>query len=90
MALTSLLKTRVDGVLADERQVIVSEKAAQASFQILMPILLLTSVALTFSGGNENFYYLKALGTVISYITCLGLIIYLLSYFYFNRKTGGK
>jgi uncharacterized membrane protein len=90
MVVVSLLKTRVKGVLADERQIQVSEKAAQVSFQILLPMLALTSVALMSGGGYLEFYYVKALGTVISYVTCLGLLIYLLSYWYFDKESGGK
>jgi len=90
MAIISLLKTRVDGVLADERQVSVSEKASQVSFQILMPMLALTAAMLYIGGGNGEFYYIKALGIVLSYIVCLGLIIYLLTYWYFDRKSGGR
>lgn len=88
MVLLSLLKLRVKGVLADERQLDVSEKAARTSFQVLMPVLGLTSLALIVGGGGP-YYYVRALGIVLSYVTCLGLIIYLLSYWYFNRKYGG-
>ena len=90
MAIVSLLKTRVDGILADERQIGVSEKASQVSFQILMPLLAITAATLYFGGGDEEFYYIKALGIVLSYIVCLGLIIYLLTYWYFDKKSGGR
>jgi len=89
MAGVSLLRTRVKGILADERQRLVSERAAQASFQILLPLLLFTSIGLMVGSGKEEFYYLGALGTIFSYITCLGILIYLLMYWYFNRQTGG-
>ena len=91
MVLISLLKTRVDeGIIADERQKRVSEKAAQISFQILLPILLLTTIVLIAGGDKQEFHYLKALGVVFSYITSLGLVIYLLTYWYFDKKTGGR
>jgi uncharacterized membrane protein len=90
MGLISLVRTRVKGVLADERQQSVAEKAAQVSFQVLMPILLLASVALITSGGKQEFYYVKALGVVLSYVTSLGLIIFLLTYWYFDQKSGGN
>ena len=90
LILISLLKTRVSGILADERQVAVSQKASQTSFQILMPILLLASLALGMGGGKQEYNYLKGLGIVLSYITCLGLLIYLITYFYFDKKSGGK
>jgi uncharacterized membrane protein len=89
MALVSLLKTRVKGVIADERQLAASQQAAQVSFQILLPMLLLTSLALLAAGGNQDFYYVKALGIVFLYVTCLGMVVYRLAYWYFDRKTGG-
>lgn len=91
MVLTSLLKTRISsGIIADERQSHVSEKAAQVSFQILLPMLLLTTIVLIAGGEKQEFHYLKALGTILSYITSLGLIIYLLTYWYFDKKSGGR
>ena len=88
MMLLSLLKLRVKGVLEDERQQDVSEKAAKTSFRVLMPVLGLTTLGLVVGGGGP-FYYVRALGIVLGYVTCLGLIIYLLSYWYYNRRYGG-
>lgn len=86
----SLLRTRVEGVLVDERQQSIAGKASQISFQILLPILALTTLAFLFSGGKSEFYFIKALGTIFSYIVCLGLVIYFISYLYFDKKTGGR
>ena len=80
LGLISLLKIRVEGVLADERQIMAGEKAARASFQILLPILALASTAMLASSGKQEFYYLRGLGIVLGYVTCLGLVIYLLAY----------
>lgn len=90
MGVISLLKTRVDGILADERQLQVAEKASRTSFNIMMPMLLLTSLALMSSAGREEWHYLKALGIIMSYVTALGVLIYLLTYWYFDKKTGGR
>ncbi|MBN1162475.1 DUF2178 domain-containing protein [Patescibacteria group bacterium] len=91
MLLIGLLRIRVQGVLVDERQQEAVGKASQISFQILMPILLFSSITLILGGGNEEFhYYIKSLGIILSYITCLGLIIYILVYYYFDRKSGGR
>lgn len=89
MVLITLLRTRVEGVLADERERNAGERAAQVSFQILLPILAMTSLVLVI-GGGEEFYYVQAVGIILSYVTCLGLILYALAYWYFDRKTGGK
>ncbi|NMC36035.1 DUF2178 domain-containing protein [Candidatus Beckwithbacteria bacterium] len=90
MALISLLKTSVRGILLDERQQQVREKAAQSSFQILLPLLFLTSIALITGGRREDFYFIKGLGIILGYITLLGLAIYGLIYWYFDKKTGGR
>ena len=90
MPLVSFLKTMVDGVLIDECQEQVGAKAAQTSFRVLMPILLLSSIGLLVGAGKERFEYLTGLGMILAYITCLALLIYVLMYFYFDRQTGGK
>lgn len=90
MIIISLLKTRVQGFLTDERQILISEKASRTSFTILMPLLLLSSLALFTASGQQQFHYLNALGIILSYITSLGVIIYLITYWYFNKQTGGE
>jgi uncharacterized membrane protein len=88
MVILTFLKTQVKNPIADERLQDVSEKAAQTSFKILMPILGLTSLAL-FSVGPGPFYFLHSLGVILGYVTCVGIGVYLVSYFYFKRKYGG-
>lgn len=90
LIIISLLKARVDGVLIDERQSYVAGKAAQTSFQILVPILFLTSAALLVDARLSDFGYTKAIGIILAYITCLALVIYGVVYWYFNRQTGGQ
>ena len=90
MLLVSLMKLRVEGVLVDERQVLVSEKAAQVSFRILLPILGLASLGLVMAGNETYFTYVRALGVILSYVTCLGLAVYVLSYWFFDRQSGGR
>lgn len=89
MVLVSFLKTGVRGFLADERQIRVSEKAAEFSFKALMPILLLANIGLFFGGESGRFHYVRALGITLAYITSLAILIYALTYWYFDRKTRG-
>jgi uncharacterized membrane protein len=88
MLALSLIRLRVDGLLADERQIAISQKAARVSFNILLQVLALTSLAL-FVGGQGTYYYVRSLGIILGYVTCLGLLIYVFAYFYLDRKTGG-
>lgn len=87
--LTSLFRLKVSAILTDERQHLVQAQAVQASFQILMPILLFSSLTLLI-GFNQKWAYLQALGVILSYIFVLGTIIYALSYWYFDRQSGGR
>ena len=89
MFLLSFLKSSVDDELIDERIESISNRAAMVSFRVMLPILGLTSVALLVSAGEKEFYYLHGLGIILSYVTCLGLVIYLSAYYYFNKKHGG-
>jgi len=86
----SLLKTRVDGVLEDERQLQVAGKAAQLAFQVLLPVLMLTSIALLTGKQEDQSFYITALGVVLSYVTSLGLLLYIFAYFIFDRKSRGQ
>lgn len=90
MAILSLLKTRVEGVLEDERQLQVTGKAAQLSFQVLLPILILMSLALLTGRQEGQSFYVTAVGIILAYISILSLLIYIISYFYFERKSRGK
>ncbi len=88
MVVMSFLKILVKDVIEDERIEEVHEKATRASFKILMPILGLTAITL-FYAGDGPFYFLRSLGIILAYVTCVGLVVYLIAYFYFNRKYGG-
>ena len=56
MVLLTFLKTQVKNPIIDERLQDISEKAAQTSFKILLPILGITSLAL-FTAGDGPFYF---------------------------------
>ena len=90
MFILSLLKTRVDGVLEDERQLQMAGKAAQLSFQVLLPILMLMSLALLTGRQDAQSFYVTAVGMILAYISILALLIYIISYFYFEKKSRGK
>ena len=90
MFILSLLKTRVDGVLEDERQLQMAGKAAQLSFQVLLPILMLNSLALLTGRQESQSFYVTAVGMILAYISVLASLIYIVAYFYFERKSQGK
>jgi len=86
MFIMSLVKVKVKPI-EDERLLMVTNKAAQIAFSILLPILATTSLALLVAG--RQLFYLHALAVILGYITCLGLTIYLVAYYFLNRKLGG-
>jgi uncharacterized membrane protein len=88
MVVMSFFKAQISEVIEDERVGGVQGKAASMSFRILLPILGLTSFALLYAGEGP-FFFLRSLGVVIGYVTTIGIVIYLVSYWYFNRASGG-
>lgn len=88
MVVMSFLKSQVKNALYDERIINVSNRASRAAFVITLPILGLTSVMLLLAGEGP-FYFLKSLGIVLGYVTCVMVGVYLLAWFYFNKQSGG-
>ncbi|MFC1790083.1 DUF2178 domain-containing protein [Patescibacteria group bacterium] len=83
----TLLKTRVNGVVEDERLSQIHRRSARTAFNIFLPVLGLTSLALYITPPHD-FYYLRALAIILSYVTGLALAIYLVTFAYFSRKMG--
>lgn len=88
MVFMSFLKSWVEDDVVDERVEDVAGRAARMAYMVLMPVLGLTALALYGAGGRGEFYYVRGLGIVMSYVTSLGLVIYVLAYGYFERKFG--
>lgn len=88
MVMMSFINSQVKEKMVDERVTQVSNRASRAAFVITLPILGLTSVMLLAAGEGE-FYFLKSLGIVLSYVTCVMVGVYLIAWFYFNKQSGG-
>jgi len=88
MVINSFFKSQVTDTVDDERLGMVSEKAARTSFVITLPIMGLTSVALLIAGEGP-FYFLESLGIVLGYVTCVMVGVYLISWVFFNKQSGG-
>jgi len=74
--------------IVDEREVMVRQKAAQMTYAIFAPTIGLGSVMLVLL-ADESSYILKAMGTVLSYLTLYLIALFSISLVYFNRKYGG-
>ncbi|RLI75517.1 hypothetical protein DRP05_14640 [Archaeoglobales archaeon] len=70
-------------VIEDERVYFVSEKASRMALQIFVIGIAITGAGLIAS-KNE----LKDVGYILSYLTCILLVLYLISYGYYSKKYG--
>ncbi len=84
-------------VRTDERESTVQEKAARMTYAIFAPtlgisafLLLLPSKSGLSVFTNGEFIYLESLGMVLAYITLFLIVIYAISYHFYNRKYGGS
>jgi uncharacterized membrane protein len=86
-AIIYLFKSRVEGVMEDERIRQVSQKASWVTYQIIVLSFSIGGVVLI---SMRNTYPLYAdLGFFLAYACCGILVLYSLFYTYFNREYGG-
>jgi len=73
----------------DERTDFVGLKASRATFVIFTTVLAFSSFILIFFGehGSIPSSYLYYLGVIMSYLTCLILVLFIILYAYFNKNT---
>ncbi len=84
-------------IKTDEREVTIQEKAARMTYAIFAPTIGISALLLllpsksglsVFSKGE--FLYIESLGMVFAYLVLFLIIIYAISYHFFNRKYGGS
>ncbi len=86
-AIIYLFKSRVEGVVEDERIRQVSQKASWVTYQIIVLSFSIGGVVLI---SMRNTYPLYTdLGFFLAYACCGILVLYSLFYTYFNREYGG-
>ncbi len=83
-------------IRTDERELTIQEKAARLTYAIFAPTIGIASFLLLLpsKGGIDVFskgewLYIESLGMVFAYLTLFLIIIYAISYHFFNRKYGG-
>jgi len=77
-----------DGLIVDEREQSVHEKAAQMTYIIFAPTLGLSALGLLVLSHGSNFF-LESLGVILAYLTLFLISLYSLSSFFIDRKFGG-
>ncbi|MDK2980837.1 MAG: hypothetical protein PWQ55_1184 [Chloroflexota bacterium] len=76
------------GVIVDERDRSIREKAAQLTYAIFAPTLGLSALGLLVLSHHSNFF-LESLGVILAYLTLFQIALYTLSSFFIDRKLGG-
>lgn len=88
---------RFKTVATDERELEIKEKAANITYAIFVSTLSVGSFLLlipSLSGlsvfSKGEFLFTETLGVIFSYLTLFLITLYTISYFFLNRKFGGK
>ncbi len=84
----SLVKRRLMEVVVDERVISISGRASQATYVIVTTVLAAIGLFFTFTANMHSNLSLELVGVIFCYIALLLIIIYSLSYYYFNKKYG--
>lgn len=73
----------------DERTELIGLKASRITFIIITDVLAISSFLLIYFGqhGRVPSSYIYYLGVIMSYLTCLVLILYIILYAYFNKSS---
>jgi len=81
---------------ADEREITVQEKAARMAYAIFTPSIGIASFLLLLpaKGGfsvlaKGEWLFLEALGLIFAYLSLFLIVVYTISYHFFNRQYGG-
>lgn len=87
MAVMYNLKSRLEGVVEDERIHQVSQKASRVTLQIVALVFALGGAVLI--AMRDHYPVYTDLGFFMAYASCGVLVLYSLFYKYYNREYGG-
>lgn len=80
----------------DERELLIQEKAARMTYAIFAPTIGIAAFLMmmpTFGSfsvlRNGEWLFIESLGMVFAYLTLFVMVLYAISYHFFNRKYGG-
>ena len=90
MGVLYFLRTKLKEVFIDERIISVVGKASRMTYTVNILLLAFLSLFLIFNGRSHGRIYSESLGIVFSYIVMFNLAIYILSFYFFNKKHGGN
>ena len=81
-----LVRSKFRKKLVDERIENISGKASKMTYIIATIFLAILGLFLIFSGREHQDIYTEGLGVIFSYIAMFNLVIYAISFRYFNKK----
>jgi uncharacterized membrane protein len=84
-----LVRRGVKEVVVDERTYDIANRASRATFQIVTLVLVLIGATLV-ALGYGKYPDIQPVGFALIYSAGGFLLVYLISYAYFNRKLGGR
>jgi uncharacterized membrane protein len=85
-ALLYLLRRQVKGVVEDERNYRLSEKASRLTIQVFAFLAAITGTTLIALTENDC-SHLREVGLTLAFSACALLVLYMISYAYHSRKT---
>jgi uncharacterized membrane protein len=90
-----LVRSKVK-IKTDEREASIQEKAARMTYAIFAPTIGISALLLLFPSKsglsvfrNGEFMFIESLGMVFAYLTLFLIVLYAISYYFYNRKYGG-
>lgn len=89
ISIMMVLRRRVKEIVADERNYAIAAKAARLTLQIVtIGMAVVGAILLAVSHGDSA--VLTQIGFGLEYATCALLVINYITYYYYNRKMGGR
>ncbi len=82
----------------DEREQSIREKAAHTTYAIFAPTVAICALLLLIPSHGDvfpvfakgEFLYIESIGMILAYLTLLLIVIFALSYYWLQKKFGGK
>jgi uncharacterized membrane protein len=84
-----LVRSRVNGVLVDERVLSVSGKASYVAYAVATVFFAVSGLFLLDSSRRTGDLSAELIGTLLCYVSMLLVAVYAISFHYFNRRYGG-
>ena len=84
--LLRLLRRQVRDIVEDERSYRIGEKASRFTIQVFALLTAIAGIILVALSGSHC-SYTKEIGLTLAFSACVLLILYMISYSYYNRKS---